>query len=325
MIARVAESCFWLHRYMERVENTARLIQVNLGLVLDAHLAPGDQWRPILLALGEDGSFVQRLGPRAIDDGEVVQEFLTWDEENPAALLNSLQWARENARTIRETISVEMWQSLNAFWLWLSGGPGRRLYRGARHAFYERVKEYCQLFQGYYHGTMLYAAAFDFMRLGGLLERTGQTTRILQAMCHRLDSAAGEGTTPADAAFGLATLRSCSASESFLKMNRGPLSGASVAGFLLLEPAFPRSVVHCLDRCAHFLDRIRPIEQPEIGRRSASLLDTVLMLLRARRIQDLIRTGLAAELTTVLNSTAAIGDAIQEDFFEAVLPAPAPG
>jgi uncharacterized alpha-E superfamily protein len=307
---------------MERVEHTSRLLQVNLTFVLDVPLPTPDRWGPILVALGEEGPLVERHGAGAIDDGELVQAFLVWDEANPASLKNSLRWARENARTIRETISVEMWQAVNAFWLWLSGPAGRRLYRRDRHAFYERVKESCQLFQGYFHGTMLYAAPFDFMRLGAMLERADQTLRTLQAMAIRFGAGPITARGPFDAALVLATLRSCSASESYLTLSRGPLAPASMVGFLLLEPAFPRSVVHCLDRCGHFLDRIRPIEAPEIGRRSAALLDTVLTLLRARTLPDIVRGGLGAELLRTLSSTAAIGDSVNEDFFDAALPPP---
>jgi uncharacterized alpha-E superfamily protein len=319
MISRVAESCYWLHRYMERAESTARLLQVNRAFILDAQLGAVAPWQPILHALGDAAAFTARHGADAAEDGECIQDFLVWDEANPSALVNSMRWARENARTIRETISVEMWQSVNAAWLWLAG-PARRLWRRDPTAFYERAKGYCQLFQGYYHSTMLYALPFDFMRIGALLERSDQTTRVLHGMTGRLAAAARGGEHSVEGALCLTTLRSCAALESFVKLSREPLSPSAAAAFLLFEPALPRSVLHCLDRCHHFLDRVRPLEAPEIGRRSAAMLDAAVTRLRATSTGSLAWAALPDLLDEVLDSTAALCEAVQADFFEAAAP-----
>jgi uncharacterized alpha-E superfamily protein len=316
MILRVAEHCFWLHRYLERAENTARLLQVNLALVLDIELPPALRWRPILAAEGEFGRFVATAGDAATADGEAVQEFLTWDPANPVAILNSVRWARENARSIRETISLEMWQALNSFWLWLASAEGRRLYARDRQSFYERVKHGCQLVHGLTHTTMLYSSPFDFMRLGALLERADQTARILGAMWQRVASLQDGFDTPSAQPLWLAALRSCSASESFLKRGQGSLTPATVAEFLLLESAFPRAVRGCLERSAHFLDRITPGGAP----RSGALLAELVARLDAYDVSDMIDAALLHELARLMTGNAAVCDAVRDEFFPRAVP-----
>src|SRR5262249_41427008 len=153
---------------------------------LDVALPPDQLWRPVLLATGEEQAFRVRFGRNGEADGDTVQQFMVWDRDNPVSLINSVHWARENARTIRETISLEMWRSLNEFFLRMNGGAGERVFQRERHAFYDQVKESCQLFHGQYHTTMLYDQPYDFMRLGSLLERSDQTLRLLAAMVARV-------------------------------------------------------------------------------------------------------------------------------------------
>jgi uncharacterized alpha-E superfamily protein len=314
VIARVAEQCYWLNRYMERTENTARLLQVNLTFLLDVSLPPDQLWRPVLRAAGEESDFEQHVGAALRDDAEAVQTFMVWDWRNPVSLRHSLHSARENARTIRETISLELWHSVNAFWLWLDGGAGERLYVRERHAFYERVKEFCQLFHGQSHTTMLYDQPFDFMRLGSLLERADQTTRLISALLQRIDPRASNDRSPAAAAAWLAMLRSCSAVESFAKRGLAPMSATTVIGFLLLEPAFPRSVRHCLTRAGHFVERIGaggPATPSAID--ALETLGTPLL----RSAPEIVAGGIDVELERLMGGIADVGSAIHRQYFAA--------
>ena len=148
MISRVASSCFWLNRHIERVEVLARMLDVNLAFQLDVDLAEADRWRPLVIVGGQEQDFLARTAPALYDDAEEVQHYLTWDEEVPISLVSSLRWARENARTIRETISLEMFETLNDLWVWLGERSARRLYEDDRHAFYLRLRNQCLLFHG---------------------------------------------------------------------------------------------------------------------------------------------------------------------------------
>jgi uncharacterized alpha-E superfamily protein len=314
MIARVAEHCFWLQRYLERTENTARLLQVNLTFLLDTAMPADRRWRPVLQATGEEDGFLARFGTDQADDGEAVQGYMCWDVRNPVSLVTSLHFTRENARTIRETVSLEMWSSVNAFWIWLDGGAGRRLFDRDRHAFYEQVKEYCQLIQGQFHTTMLFDRPYDFMRLGSLLERSDQTARLLAAMVDRAAPSSEGDRGGISTAGWLAILRSCSAVESYAKRTQAPLSARSVVGFLLQEPAFPRAVRHCLEGARAVLASLWSAgEEPPHG--SIALLDGLLGGLGARTPYELPPDGVAAEVSRLLTGTALVTDQIRQEFF----------
>ncbi|HSH74502.1 MAG TPA: alpha-E domain-containing protein [Longimicrobiales bacterium] len=317
MISRVAESCYWLMRYVERCDTVSRLLRVHSGMVLDAVLPSDRAWRPLLIVEGEGPRFEQRFGRRAGGDGEIVQDYLTWDREAPVSILSSLRFARENARTIRETISLEMWNSINAFWLWMCADDARKLFDDDRQAFYEEVSNRCHTFQGICHNTMLHEEPFDFMRLGLNLERAGQTARILDLQHHALG---GRPRLPAEAVGAvewIAILRTCSAYEPFFKKVRAPLAGPAVAEFLLLEPAFPGSVLHGVTRAQNFLRRIRPLDAASVGRRSASLLEDLHGYVVTLDLGQALEDGMHGVLTRIVDCCAETSRAIGRDYFYA--------
>ena len=321
MISRVAESCFWLQRYMERVDSTARMLEVNLMFVLDVQVTAQETWRPLLVVAGEAPRFEEIHGAAAVEDGERVQEYLTWERRNPSSVLNSVYWARENGRTIRETLSQEMWKSLNTFWHWLSGGQGRKVYDRERAEFYSQLKETSQTFRGICHDTMLHEDPFDFMRLGMLIERAGQTARLLDVKHHKFGPTSSTVESAEEYAQWLAILRSCSATEPFLKRGR-PANGVEVAEFLLFEKPFPRSVLHCVDRAWNFLRRILPPARPDVRYESRALLEGLLKRLSSASIDTVLAAGIHDELTGIIDTLARIGDAIHEDFFDPAVPGP---
>lgn len=322
MIARVAEHCFWLFRYLERAEATARLVQVARAHAMDTDAPPSATWRPVLAATGDGSAYVRRYSAAARDDAVQVMAWLTWAPENPVSVLRSLEWARENARTIRDAISLEMWQGLNAFWLWLADGKGRALWERDRHAFYERVKQECGLLEGLANSTLLHDEPFGFMRLGATLERAGQTLRIVEAL-------AGRGGTT-DMVRQMAMLRACSGLEGFLKRHEGSFTAAEVVHFLIQESAFPRSAAHALARAAHFLEVVRgpaPVVHGQpgprtIGMRSAAQLGVVREALAALDVAEALRgPGLAPQISGLLHGIDQVGEAVRLDFFTAALAA----
>lgn len=317
MISRVAESCFWLHRYVERAESTARLLQVNRDFVLEVGRPRGDRWRPVVVVSGQEAPFRDAHGVTRFDDGERVQDYMTWDAGNPVSIVGSVRWARENARTIREVISTEMWQTINALWNWLVRGRGRRAYDRDRAEFYTHVKDSVAHFQGECHNTMMHEEPFDFMRLGMLLERGMQTARTLDVKHHMLGPTRPDQIeSPAEAAQWMALLRSCSATEPFFKHSHGAPTGRSVAEFLLREKLFPRSVLHCLDRGWNFARRIRRRAPPHVGRRSTELLAALVREVESRPFDDVLEGGIHAELTRIIDATTEICTAIHADYFD---------
>ncbi|MDX1567069.1 MAG: alpha-E domain-containing protein [Longimicrobiales bacterium] len=315
MISRVAQSCFWLHRYLERVDSTARALRVNGFFLLDARLPEAQQWRPLLIVSGEEPSFLELEGEEKADDGEAVQSYLVWDERNPASIYNSLRAARENARTTREAISLEMWEAVNTLWHWLQDDETRATYERNRARFYEHVQESCYLIQGITQQTMLHEEPFDFMRLGLNLERASQTARILDVKHHALGPMKGSRESAAEVMEWQAILRSCSAYEPFFKRTASSISGPAVAGFLLLDPAFPRSVLHCLERARNFLTRIRSTARQGAGDGAVRGVEELLEHLRAREIEEILYSDTHEELTKVIDDVAVICDQVRQEFF----------
>jgi uncharacterized alpha-E superfamily protein len=315
MISRVAESCFWLHRYVERVDNTARLMAVNFAFMLDVPPGVLERWRPLLIVAGVEDDFLERVGEEFVEDGERVQDYLVWSEENPFSALNSLRYARENARTIRETLSLEAWTVLNRFWLWMRNPETREFYRAQRSAFYERMRENCHLFHGVCHDTLLHEEPFEFMRLGMFLERAAQTSRILDMKHHVGEPSPDDAESSYELAEWIAILRSCSGYEPFFKRSDGALTGRAVAGFLLLDPAFPRAVLHCLLRGWNFLKLIDDRQPRGSRRRSTGLLVDLLTRVRGLTMDEIAYADLHEALTEIVESLALVCAAIEADFF----------
>jgi uncharacterized alpha-E superfamily protein len=255
MISRVAEHCFWLGRYLERAESSARVLRVTLALALDGILPAAQVWGSALTVSGEDVGFATRFKFSARGDGEVVQEYLTWNMANPASIVRSATAARENARSIREVVSLEVWEAINEFHLWLQDRRGRGDYVLQRDSFYRQVRSSTQLILGAIQNSMLHDNAFDFISLGVLLERVGQTARILDVHHHALSQLPSNMVL--EETLWLSLLRACSGFEPFMKRSAGRVTPSAVAAFLILEPKFPRSIRFCLHHATRRLASIR--------------------------------------------------------------------
>lgn len=318
MISRVAESCFWLNRYIERVEVLARMLDVHLAFQLDVSLPNAKRWLPLVVVTGQRENFFASHGAAEGEDPEVVQEYLTWNSENPSSLYSSLYFARENARTIRETISLEMWETLNDLWVFANSRDARRLYQRERNVFYRRLRDQCLLFHGVAQATMLHENAFQFMRLGTALERAGQTARVLDVNYHSIGPTRADESqeVPGEAAHWLATLRYCSGVEPFLKREDNVLCGRAVAAFLLFDRTFPRSVRHNLDRTRNFLDLLCSPAPDRIGTRSRALVTRARERLAERDIDAVLAEGLHEIATWLVEATAEIATSVREEFFQ---------
>jgi uncharacterized alpha-E superfamily protein len=316
MISRVAGCCFWLHRYVERTENLSRLLKVNRSFLLDVPEGVADQWFPLIIVSGEQERFDALFPPEARDDGEIVEGYLTWDERSPVSVLTSLRWARENARTTREVISLEMWETLNDLWVDLSSGKARRRYQTDRDLFYKRLRDGCDLFLGLSEQTLLDEEPLDFMRLGMWLERASQTARMLDVKHHTLGPSRADRESPVELAQWSALLYSCSASEAYYKRVPSKPDGRSIAAFLLQDPALPRSVLGCLLRARATLERIRQEGRPEVGDAPAAMLDALIARLRAKDIETIFAESIHDELTHAIDTTGEICRAIDRAYVD---------
>jgi uncharacterized alpha-E superfamily protein len=262
MISRVASHCFWLGRYLERAESMARMLFVTRNLALDAELSPRQCWKPVLIVSGEEPRFVAKLGEAAVEDADVVQQYLTWNTEHGLSIASSIASARENARSIREVVSLETWEAVNTLHLWMQSPVAMEDYSHNRYSFFRHIREQSQLCLGVIRNTMLHDNAFDFISLGLLLERVGQTARILDTHYHAFSALQAHQVV--ETALWISILRACSGFEPFMKRNQGLVTPKAVAGFLIQEPLFPRSLDFCLHIATKRLKAIRPAQESQL-------------------------------------------------------------
>ena len=300
MISRVADHCFWFGRYLERAESTARLLQVTAGLSLDADLTPLQCWQPVIITAGEQENFLKAKGEEAMGDGEAVQEYLSFGEVG-VCIERSVAGARENARSVREVVSLEAWESINELHLWLRSPAARDQFDEHRYGFYKHVRREAQLCLGLLRGTMLHDSALEFIWTGVMLERTGQTARILDVHHHAFAS-----NPVVEISLWLSLLRACYGFEAFMKTHRGSVIAEAVATFLVFETRFPRAVRHCVRRAHDWLSQIQP-EGPAQAR-----LRALELWLDARAGQPLGAT-LHETLTAVVVETDAACDEISTE------------
>lgn len=311
MMSRVAEHCFWLARYLERAENTARVLEVNQTLLLDFDVPFEQQWKPLLIISG----IHDYAGPF---DAETIQNYLTWDRDNGVSIASTLAYARENARIIREVISADMWERMNYYYLWMQSAGAKDLYDNNRADFYNQIKRINQLLDGIGEGTMLHGEPWDFFKLGKFLERTSQTARILDVKYHLVKSNPSLVGTDLENAHWTAILKSCSGYEPFHKQRHSleRRLGVAVAGFLIFDPIFPRSIVFCLEKCrekAHAISG-RPLDQAK--NEIELILQSMVGRLSATTVDDMVQSDLHEGLTAIVNRTHEIGAAISRTYFD---------
>jgi uncharacterized alpha-E superfamily protein len=315
VISRVADHCFWFGRYLERAESTARVLAVTANLSLDAELTPEQCWLPVVITSGERLHFFEKHGPDAARSGEIVQGYMTWDQDNATSIEHSIAAARENARSIREVVSIEGWEAVNELYLWAQSPEGRAEYDRDRFGFYRQVRRGVQLCLGLLRSTMLHDPPLDFIWLGVMLERIGQTARVLDVHHHAFTHLASRQEV-VETALWLSLLRACSGFEPFMKRNQGKVTGDAVASFLIFEADFPRSIRFCVDAASdRFFRHIRPDDQPALpGAETAARLHALAEWLRARS-RERLPHDVHELLTHVVDETAAVCNGLSRELF----------
>jgi uncharacterized alpha-E superfamily protein len=310
MLSRVADSIYWLNRYIERAENVARFIDVNLHLMLDLPTDINQQWQPLIYTTGDLELFQNHYGEI---NGENVIQFLTFDGDYPNSIISCVQKARENARSIREIISSEMWEEVNAFYLMLketsSGKPLDEL-----PDFFAQVKMSSHRFTGVMDATMSHNEGWHFGQVGRFLERADKTARILDVKYFVLLPSAEWVGTPLDQIQWIALLKSASAYEMYRKYQHR-ITPNDVAEFLILNRQFPRSVHFCLwqaEQCLHEITNTPVGTWCNSAERSLGQLCSQLGYLT---IEDITESGLHEFLDRMQSSINEVATRIYSTFF----------
>ena len=340
MLSRTADHLFWMARYMERAENTARMLDVNYQTLLlpqSADMAE-EGWRGLLSISELTEHFAKQFDEVTADN---VMRFMVHDVDNPSSIASCLRAARENARAVRGALTTEVWETQNQTWLEFN----RLLREGAFErdpgTFFEWVKFRSHLSRGVTVGTMLQDEALYFLRIGTFLERADNTARLLDVKFHALageyfgagnvnNSAPragqaqpvpqGESVRPAepdrtesqeiDFYHWSAILRSVSGFEVYRKVYRNVIRPERVAELLILRPDMPRSLAACMNEAVANLELVANEQSSETMRRAGRLQAD----LQYGRIDEILATGLHAYLTQFLDRVGALGVGISRDF-----------
>lgn len=318
MLSRTADHLYWMSRYTERAENTARMLNVSY----DTSMLPQPPqtalkaWQGVLSISELIPSYTSRHGEV---QREAVLHFMVRDESNPSSIAACLRGARENARAVRGALTTEAWETQNQTWLELKRLLAEGDWERDPAQFFEWVKHRSHLSRGVTLGTMLQDEAFHFLRLGTFIERADNTARLLDVKFHAIErdyhgntrnGLPGKAATPFDFYHWSALLRSVSAFEVYRKVYRDVITPERVAELLMLRSDMPRSLLASMLEVVTNLESVANDQSRETQRKAGRLLAD----LRYARIDEILATGLHAYLTQFLDRVHDLGQGISRDF-----------
>ncbi len=310
MLSRVAESIYWMSRYIERAENVARFVDVNLQLILDQPTGMQAQWDPLVATTGDDEVFEDRYGEAS---REAVIKFLTFDTENPNSIISCLRAARENARSIRENISSEMWEQINDAYLMVTE-TSEEWAMAEPHQFFTDIKVASHLFMGQTDNIMSHSEGWHFCQLGRLIERADKTSRIVDVKYFILLPSVSHVNTPFDDIQWGALLHSASAFEMYRKTH-GLIAPNKVVAFLLLDREFPRSVLYCISKAEESLHAISGTPLETFSNSAEQGLGQLRSEFAYAQVDQILHSGLHEFLDAFQTKLNDVGEDIYKTFF----------
>jgi uncharacterized alpha-E superfamily protein len=312
MLSRVASNLYWMSRYVERAENTARVLDVTWRMSLLVK-EPGLQDQEWFAPLNITGTLFPFSGRHSVVCAREVVHFMALDPENPSSIYACARQARENARAIRGSITSEMWEVLNSTWLEMQSMDEEKMEAHGVSAFFDWVKERSHLFRGVTFGTMHRDDAYEFTRLGTHIERADSTARILDVKYHILLPSVKDVGGAVDYYQWSAVLRSVSAFEAYRKVYRDVITPLKLAELLILREDVPRSLRFCLMQVCATLQKVQNAQSKETLRLAGQIMAGLLY----GRISDIFAAGLHEYLTDFLDSMQDLSRHIQGTFFAA--------
>ena len=319
MLSRVASSIYWMARYIERAENVARIMDANYHMILDLPPDVGEQWEPLIVTTGDEELF-KELYPEF--NQENVVQFLTFDTRNPNSILSCLQMARENARSVREWISSEMWQQVNTFYLMLKDASRKGGGIELPHEFFVQIMMASHLFTGLSENTMTHGEGWEFARLGRMLERADKTARILDVKYFILLPSVEYIGMPYDHILWASLLRSASAFEMYRK-RYGRIAPDQIIEFMVLDAEFPRAIHHCLIMAELALRNISGTMRGRFSNKAEKTLGRLLADLDYTQLEEIKSIGLHEFLDNTQTRLNQVGAAVHETYFAVQVESPA--
>lgn len=316
MLSRTADNLYWVARYMERMENLARIIRVADRLSLMPVSPPGagadsagDEWQSAIIVSGTSEGFYAKYEEAT---PEAVISYIAFDPENPSSIRSCIERARHNGRAIRTALTTEMWDCLNTTWLELPRWDESHVRGSGLHRFLDWVKDRALLFFGGTQATMLRRDSYYFAQLGTFIERGDNTARILDVKYHILLPEHAPVGSAVDYYQWSSILRAVSGFRSYYVLHKDGIKPWRVAEFLTIEEQMPRSLVNCMSRITENLNLLGDqYGQRHECHRTAGRLQS---RLRFSRVEDIFRQGLHEFLTEYIDQNRQLGEEISKTY-----------
>ena len=316
MLSRVANCLYWMSRYIERAENTARIVDTNLQLLLDFRnlddATIADHWMPIVQSTGDEEAFLEKY-PKAT--GLAVTEFLVFDESNPNSIATAISQARENARMVRDQITVELWEELNRLYLWARSQEARYLWTNSPTEYFGLIKNSTLLLLGLIYATFVHNEGWQFMQAGKFLERADKITRILDVR-HQTFPEKGPPTeiTQHDVLEWSSVLRSCSAWDAYHATYGAEVRPEWAVELLVFSADFPRSIHFCMEQFDEALRRISGVPSHRFSNQAEKLSGRLLAELEYGSLDEVLAAGLHSYLDTMQLKFNDVGNALFNEY-----------
>ncbi|UYV37047.1 alpha-E domain-containing protein [Rhodobacteraceae bacterium D3-12] len=309
MLGKTAGGLYWMFRFLERAENTARLIEAGFRIALTRSVDPDTEWKSVIVTSASQRAYEAK---HDVYDSGTVTDFLLRDPDNPSSVLSVIKSARDNARMVRTALTTEVWSAVNETWMLLSDVLRNPIPETDLPEVLATIRHQSALVRGALHGTMLRNDMFDFCRLGTFIERIDSTARIIDVKYYSLLPASSFVGSSMDNVQWETILRSVSAHRSFRWAVDGQFAASDIASFLILDRRMPRSLAFCVSKISDNLSYI----ESDYGQRTKAhdLVDAMNARLKGRDIASIFEEGLHEFLSSVLQDTTQLGLQIEQDY-----------
>jgi len=310
MLGRSANGIFWMCRYLERAENTARLLDAGFRLALTGNQsAASDEWRSVLVTIGQDAAYHEMHEETG---GIQVANFILRERENPASVLNMIERARTNARAVRTSLTREVWEATNETWMVLREALSRPVRAATMHEVLGLIRRQSALVRGAMEGTMLRNEVFSFAQIGTHVERADNTARILDVKYYVLLPSVSLVGSALDNVQWENVLRSLAGERAYRWLYAGRMDPRGISDFLLLDSRFPRSLIYSFEKIRSNMAGLAR----EYGHESHAneLLRNVTAGLHATTIDDIFEIGLHEFITRMIGRIRDIAEAISGEY-----------
>lgn len=309
MLGKTAGGLYWMFRYLERAENTARLIEAGFRIALTRSTDPASEWQSVLVTSGARDGYDQKHDGY---DSARVTDYLLRDTDNPSSVLSVIKAARDNARLVRTALTTEVWTAVNETWMLMASVLKDPIPETDLPQVLAAIRQQSALVRGALHGTMLRNDIYDFSRLGTYIERIDSTARIIDVKYYALLPSPAFVGSRLDNVQWETILRSVSAHRSFRWAVEDDYTAPNIAQFLILDRRMPRSMAFCASQIVENLDYLAE----DYGERTQALdrAEALQARLKGRTITEIFDEGLHEFLSSVLSDTAGLGFQIEQDY-----------